>query len=166
MKVAVTKRDFGWQALLKKARQLSKQKPYVKVGVLGGTQAHRPGEAITNVELAIIHEFGAPTKNIPQRSFIRVPFHNKIGEYKLLLRNLVKGTLTQKGTDLRRALGLLGQRIAADFKKSAPGTPPPNAPSTLARKLAKTRPGSKGSPQTLVDTGRMVNSITYEVIDG
>jgi len=165
VKTSVTVVDRGWKTLLQTAKQLSKRSPYVKVGVLGGPKNRRPGENLTNVELAIIHEFGAPRANIPERSFIRAPWHVKRKEYVDLLRLFLQATLTRGAMTVHKALSLVGERIAADFKQSAPGTPPPNAPSTLARKLSKTRPGSEGSPKTLMDTGRLIGSISYEVID-
>jgi hypothetical protein len=159
-------KDFGWAKILKAARALEKAKPYVKVGLLGGPKERRPGESIGNVELGVIHEFGAPSRGIPERSFIRAPFHAKKHEYLTFLRRLLKATLKGHGLEMKEALSLLGEKMAADFKKSAPGTPPPNAEATLQRKLAKTRPGSKGDPRTLVDTGRMVDSISYAVVMG
>lgn len=159
-------RDLGWSRLLKAARAASRRAPYVKIGVLGGPRDRRPGESITNVQLALVHEFGAPSRNIPQRSFIRAPFRAHFQEYKALLVRLVRGSLRKKSLDVVPALAIMGEKIAADLKKSAPGTPPPNAWRTLVAKLRKSRKGSTGSPQTLVDTGRMVNSITYQVVRG
>jgi hypothetical protein len=164
--------DHGLAALKKLAKETARAKPYVKVGLLGGSKDHRPGESLTNVEIGLVHEFGAPSRNIPERSFIRAPFRAKRADYLKLLKRMLSHTLSgaarkgQTGMGIARALGLMGQQIASDFKRNAPGTPPPNAESTLARKLAKTRPGSLGEPKTLVDTGRMINSITYAVVLG
>lgn len=145
---------------------MERKKPYVKVGVLGGSRNRRPGEPITNVELALVHEFGAPSKGIPERSFIRAPFAAKRAEYLKMLRGLVGGVFFKGEMSIEKALAIMGERIAADFKKSMPGTPPPNAESTLRKKLSLTRKGSTGDPRSLVDTGRLLNSITYEVVNG
>lgn len=158
----VIERDLGWAALLKSAKRLAAAKPYVKIGVLGNAKS-RPGDDISNVELALIQEFGSPKNNIPERSFIRAPFRARRNEYLKDLKTLLAATLHRKALDMRQALGLMGEKIAADFKKNAPGTPPPNAESTLKKKLAKGRPGSKGDPRTLVDTGRLIDSISYSV---
>lgn len=158
-------KDSGLKALQDAVKALKgKPAPYVKVGLLGGPKDRRPGEKIGNVELGIVHEFGAPSKGIPERSFIRAPFHKKRREYLRLLKSLVKAGLRTQGMGILKALAVVGEKMAADFKASAPGTPPPNAPETLRRKLALTRPGSKGEPKTLVDTGRMIQSITYAVV--
>lgn len=155
-------RDTGWREIQRLAKELSKKKPYVKIGVLGNAKDHRDGEGITNVELALIQEFGSPKNSIPARSFIRAPFHAKRKEYVAMLAKLLGSTLTKKGMPVEKALAIMGEKIAADFKKSAPGTPPPNAPSVLKRKEAKGN--ASGPPKTLVDTGRMVDSISYEVV--
>ena len=115
---------------------------------------------------ALIHEFGAPAANIPERSFIRSTFDAHREEYMALLRTLLQAVYVNKLT-VERALGLLGARISSDIKKrvtTGAGIPPPNAPSTLARKLALTRRGSKGIPRTLIDTGRLIASVSWAVV--
>jgi hypothetical protein len=164
--VKVIERDLGWSQILRTVRALRKGQNYVKVGLLGGAKKQRPGQAIDNVTLGLVHEFGSPLRGIPERSFIRAPFRNKRKKYLAVLRKLLQRTLTRKALEIRPALAVVGEMMAADFKAAGPGTPPPNAPETLRRKLAMTRPGSKGDPRSLVDTGRMLNSITYEVITG
>lgn len=158
-------KDFGLKGLKQALKKLAAAKPYVKVGVLGdGAKNRRPGEAIDNVTLALVQEFGSPANNIPARSFIRAPFMRKRDEYLAMLKKLAKGTLSRKPIDVLAALGIVGEKIAADFKASMPGTPPPNSPEVYARKLAKGSSG--GEPKTLVDSGRLLNSITYAVVKG
>lgn len=162
----VVERDLGWRALQKAWRTVKPGGNYVKIGLLGGKKSQRPGEPIDNVALGLVHEFGSPANNIPARSFIRAPFRAKQREYLKMLKQLLATTFTRRKFELREALAIMGEKIAADFKESAPGTPPPNAPATLRRKLSLTRRGSKGDPRSLVGTGRMIDSITYEVVIG
>jgi hypothetical protein len=165
-RVAVKVVDRGWDELRKTLDALRNRKAYVKAGVLGGDKAARPGEALTNVELALIHEYGAPSRHIPERSFIRSTFDAHREEYFALLRQLLQAVYANKLT-VERALGLLGARMSADIKKrvtTGAEVPPPNAPSTLARKLAKTRKGSTGSVRTLIDTGRLIGSVAWAVV--
>ena len=59
--------------------------------------------------------------------------------------------------DPRRGLELLGAFAAAEVKKTitaGAGVPPPNAPSTIAK---------KGSDRPLVDTGRLLGAIQWEI---
>jgi hypothetical protein len=124
------------------------------------------GERPTNAQIAAYHEFGAPARHIPERSFIRSTFDVNRAKYVDTLRKLVKGIYEQKIT-VERALGIMGAMFSTDIKKRITTTneiQPPNAPATLARKLAKTRAGSKGEPRVLVDTGQLVNSITWSVV--
>jgi hypothetical protein len=60
--------------------------------------------------------------------------------------------------DVRQGIGMLGAWGAAQVKNTITQTdiPPPLAPSTIA---------AKGSSKPLVDTGQMLNAITWEVID-
>lgn len=148
------------------ARTKQIRESHVKVGLLGSKKAGRPESTLTNAQVAIYNEFG--TSSQPARPFLRPAIVKHRDAY---LKFLEKGySAAIKGeTEITQSLGLLGQRASADVKNfvtQGEQVPPPNAPATLARKLGKTRKGSKGSPRTLVDTGRMVNAITYEVVKG
>ena len=57
---------------------------------------------------------------------------------------------------LPRALGLLGARMSADMKMTIKNRiPPPLQPETIRR---------KGSDVPLIDTGQLINSITWAVL--
>lgn len=53
------------------------KQPYARVGILGLDNARSLG-GLTNSELGLIHEFGAPARKIPPRSFLRVPLTEKL----------------------------------------------------------------------------------------
>jgi hypothetical protein len=157
--------DHGWNRLAQVLEELRKRKSYVKAGVLGAGRDRDEGD-VTNVELAIIHEFGAPSVGVPQRSFVRSSFDAKRGQYIEDLRKLLRGVYEGKVT-IEQALNIVGLHMATDMKKGiteGPGIPPPNSESTLRRKLGKSRPGSRKDPRPLVDTGRMVDSISHQVV--
>lgn len=119
--------------------------------------------AMSNVQLGLIHEFGTDT--IPARPFISASFKRNRAEYRALLTRLGAGVYAGK-LEYTKVLGILGQKMAADMKNyvtQGAGVPPPNAPSTLARKQAKGN-SSGAAPRPLVDTGALVGSITYEVV--
>jgi hypothetical protein len=177
--------DRGWKALMREARgAANRQHSYAKAGIIGekAQEAHavEPGAApMTNVTLAATHEFGVPGK-LPERSFVRSSFDKHREEYWTLLRSLV-GTwfIAASRMPLHQALGIIGLKMAADMKAGileGAGIPPPNAPATIARKLAKGKwnrrspekvaemmAAGKG-PRTLIDTGQLVRSITHEVV--
>lgn len=157
--------DRGMRALAQTMREV--KNAYVKVGVLGDSEHERQeGEAVTNVDLALIHEFGAPSAGIPERSFIRSTFEKKKSELATQAKGLVRSIYEGHETP-GKALGKLGAKLAADIKKAVvAGIAPPTSPETTARKEAKTYKGAaKGSPVPLIDTGQLLSSITW-VVEG
>jgi phage gpG-like protein len=132
-----------------------------------GTQ----GSGLSNVELAIIMEFGSGP--IPARPFIGGTFEKQRPKYEALAAKMAEALYEgRKGWTVERALGTLGLVMATDMKlgiTQGSGIPPPNAPSTLARKANKAkRPrgliGPMPSPRPLVDSGQLSGSITYAVV--
>lgn len=138
---------------------------------------------LNNVQLGIIHEFG--TKTMPARPFIRPAFKRNKADYLKILRALVKASVYTGNMPFPRALAIIGARMAADMKKyvtAGPQIQPPNSPRWAAIKAmrgqwkwdaraaasrAKNKPVKEGPippPRTLVDTGRMVGSITWAVV--
>jgi hypothetical protein len=128
----------------------------VVVGVLaekGGGERTEAGE-LTVLDLATIHEFGAPAAGIPQRSFVRafVDAHAATirGWQRTLFAQVTAGRL-----DVRQALEQLGAKVAGGIQAYiAQGIAPPNAPATVER---------KGSSTPLIDSGQLRSSITYTV---
>ncbi len=180
--------DRGFAKLLTAAERLAEERGmHAKAGVLGAKakEDHPGGEGkkLTNVQLAAVHEFGVPGR-IPARPFIQGTFRLHRDEYRAQLRRLAGSWFTRaagKAMELRRALGLMGLKMAADMKDrvlTGAGIPPPNAPSTIARKLKKgawkgRSPAEEAAnsaagrgPRPLVDTGRLVGSISHAVESG
>jgi hypothetical protein len=147
--------DRGFD-LLKNALEAARARgSYAKAGVLGTGKPREDGAS--NALIAAVHEFGSPSRNIPERSFIRSAFAANRQTYLAMLRDVVKSVYQLKG-GLEPGLGRIGAKMAADIKRgitAGPGIPPPLAPETVAR---------KGSDRALVDTGQLVNSITWEVV--
>lgn len=147
--------DRGWKKIVKISKQIAHRKSHAKAGVLG-TGTHKKGE-LSLVELALIHELGAPGAGIPERSFIRSSFEAHRPEYIALLKKFLPKV--QSGQlSIVQVLGLIGAKMAADMKKgitTGAGIPPPLKPATIA---------AKGSSRPLLDTGQLVNSITYTVV--
>ena len=139
----------------------------VKVGVLGGEHAW----------LAGIHEYGCkipvtpkmrawfayqgfPLKKsttvitIPERSFLRAGFdeHHRdvLKKADMLIPLLLDGRVSQQDM-----FEMVGETLATKIKTYARSlNNPPNADMTVER---------KGKSNPLVDTGTMIESITYEV---
>lgn len=128
----------------------------VAVGIQGPEAgAIHPDGEIDNVSLGVIHEFGAPGANIPERSFIRETFDIRVGEWARVARKIAEKVYSTTPERPGRALGVLGEFVVADIKKQiARGIPPPLAASTVIR---------KGSSTPLIDTGILRDSITWTV---
>lgn len=152
--------DRAWRELRRRIERMGEGR--VKVGVLaskGGDAPHAAGSPITLVELAAIHEFGSPSRGIPERSFIRKTFDLRRDVFNRVVEKLARGVLD--GTvDYHKALEVLGAWGAAQVRDritKGAGVPPPLKDATITR---------KGSSRPLVVTGRLLQSITYEVVFG
>lgn len=152
--------DHGEEKLKQTIAELAKSDPHVRVGIFvdesTGGQARDGG--LTNVEVAAIHEFGAPEAGIPERSFIRSTFSAQRAKYGGMLKKLLPRVLEGK-LEARAMFDLIGQQIVSDInhKVRVEGVPPPLKPETIAR---------KGSSRALIDTVRMLAALTYVTITG
>jgi phage gpG-like protein len=148
-----------WEELLRNAKSGLGGKR-VKVGVLashGGNDRH-DDDPITMIELAAIHEFGAPAANIPERSFIRRTIEKNRSELVAMSAKLAQQILRGK-LEPEAVLKILGEWAVAKVRAeitSGDGIPPPLKPATIAR---------KGSSRPLVDTGRLLGAIAYEITE-
>lgn len=106
---------------------------------------------------------------VPARSFIGSTFDANRVAYEKAVVNGLRQVFSRKLT-AKRLLGLLGLKMVADIKKhitTGAGIGPPNAPSTLRRKLRKgPRSGSNSTepPRVLVDDGALLNSLSHIVV--
>jgi len=107
------------------------------------------------VEVGTFHELG--TENIPQRSFLRVPFALKKNDIQKILVKLFNG-VAESGKDVviqMEKAGVFLQNISKSaFTNKGFGTWPDIKEQTKKQ---------KGSSGILIDKGLLRNSITYEV---
>jgi len=159
----VVDKDKGWKRLQELSKRLAADDVHVRVGVLddGRAGSEVRGEGITTGQLAVTMEFGTDT--IPARSWVGLTFDRARAEVQAdmqrLLGHLVDGKIT-----VDKALNVLGAKYSAEVKNTVTQgeqIQPPNAPSTLARKMAKTRAGAANAARTLIDTGRMIGAVTW-----
>ncbi|MDE9549246.1 hypothetical protein, partial [Xenorhabdus bovienii] len=102
------------------------------------------------------HTVPAHTINMPERSFLRSTFNEKKGDYAKDLTKEIQSELLNDG-DPVKAFDKLGEKVAGDVKaKILSGVEPALSPKTIKR---------KGSSKPLIDTGQLLQSITYEVRD-
>lgn len=138
------------KALEARIRALGQKK--VVVGVPASTNADRKDE-LSNATIAAAHEFGVQG-HIPERSFLRSTLNeNKANASRLLAKELKADIEIGEFSD--RPFAIVGEKLAGEVKrKIQAGINPPLDPKTVKRKK---------SSKPLVDTGSLVQSITYEV---
>jgi hypothetical protein len=130
------------------------RKLMARIGALGNVAARvgvRGEDGEDLVTIAAANEFGTAT--IPERSFLRSTVDEGRAKYAKLLRQAVERMVD--GVPVPLAMGVVGETLVGDVQRKIRNRiPPPNAPSTIAR---------KGSDVPLIDTGRLRQSIDYEL---
>jgi len=142
-----------WKKLLAKVHKLDKR--HVKVGILGQAAIEPVDGGITMVELGTMHEFGTADGRIPERSYIRSTLNSGNDELKQICAKLASDIVNGR-RNVDEALKILGEFGVAQVRGKITKTdiPPPLKPATIA---------AKGSSKPLVDTGALLNSISYEL---
>ena len=159
----VVDRDKGWRRLQALAKSLASDDVHVRVGVLddGRAGSEVRDEGITTGQLAVAMEVGTAT--IPARSWVGLTFDRARAEVQSDMQRLLWSVVEGKIT-VDKALNVLGAKYSAEVKNTVTQgeqIQPPNAPSTLGRKLARTREGAANGVRTLIDTGRMIGAVTW-----
>lgn len=122
----------------------------LRVGFLEGA-TYPDGTPVAMV--AAIHNYGAPRAGIPPRPFFGNLVRNHEDEWPAGFATQLRETNLDFEAALRRA----GEAIAGQLRQEIVDLwEPPLAESTIAR---------KGFAKPLVDTGHMLNSVDYEVVE-
>lgn len=121
----------------------------MQIGIFG----NEDGEVLL---YASVNEFGAPCINIPERSFIRKTFDESQSEIEKTVEELfiryIDGII-----DYDVCMDTIGEYLVGLIKKTIVDMDsPPLKQSTI---------DAKGSSGVLVDTGRLIDSITYKVVE-
>lgn len=147
-------RDKGWRAIEKTVKAFGGRE--VAVGVLSDAGTHAESGA-DMVVIAAANEFGAPSVNVPERSYIRSTVDAKRRTYGRVLNELSKHAIGNAAVSKRsgsadRQLRKFALLVQSDIQHTMVRLQePPNEPSTIAR---------KGSSNPLIDTSQLKNSIT------
>ena len=146
--------DLGFKKI---KEQLSKfEKLQVWVGFQGNEGQEQAGDSrLTVVDVATFNEFG--TQNSPARPFLRKAMDENRDVIGRAFEQAVRDVVDRKVSAVQAAarLGELGVSLVK--RKIVSLKDPPNAPATVAR---------KGSSNPLVDTGQLLQSVTYTVREG
>jgi HK97 gp10 family phage protein len=160
--------DHGWKNLKKEF--LSLKQPYVKVGVLSNSGAYAPfqkikfrrgkvirgriksGKALL-ADVAAFNEFG--TSTIPSRPFMAQTFDQNISQTRNFIAQEYGKVLDRKQSISQGLykIGIFYQSKTQD--QMVKGNFAPNKAATVR---------AKGSSRPLIDTGRLRQSINFEVV--
>jgi phage gpG-like protein len=103
--------------------------------------------------VAAIHNFGAPSRNIPARPF----FSNMVARHSSEWPGEIRAQLKSTNYDARQTMNRMGALIKGELQQSIRDTnEPPLKPATIRR---------KGFDKPLIDTGHMLNSVAFEYED-
>lgn len=148
VKTKVVDKDKGWAKLKKRLAKVEKLE--VVVGITATRGSEPVGDGLSLVGLATIHEFGAPSVGIPQRSFLAATFDENVQKYDRLLQGGVSAVV-KKSDSPKKKLFIVGETARRHvIERIAGGIAPPLAAQTISQ---------KGSDLPLVDTGVLRNSI-------
>ncbi len=150
----VVDRDRGLKALLQRITPKASTQPAVDVGVLEGDGERQYGNSeATVMDVALFNEFG--TETIPPRSFLRGWADENEQANIERMRRIGEAVMQGKLPSVEAGLARFGVfAVGSIQKRIADGIPPPNAPSTVAK---------KGSSTPLVDTGQLRSSISSRI---
>lgn len=110
-------------------------------------------------------ENGKPTGHIQARPFFTKGFYfDKYQERRGRLAKRLLKQIAQRKKDAQEAAELIGTQAVSDVRDSISTGPwAPNAPSTMARKLKKSKGKKAAMIKPLIDTGDMIGAVTYIV---
>ena len=125
----------------------------IRIGIPSDAAPYPDGTPVAMV--AMVHEFGSPSKGIPERSFMRSTIDENQPKYIGMAQRGVKKVIAGK-IALTKVANLIGLAVAGDMQqKIVELKTPANAPSTIK---------AKGSDNPLVDTGHLGQSVRHEVV--
>lgn len=140
--------DHGLDQLLRQADALNGSG--VKVGIQAGADSQ---DGVDMVDIAVFNELG--TADIPARPFVRNAAEKNRQDIAMAMDHLAR-KVEDGAADADAAMETLGQwyqgRQQAHIRS---GEFVPNAPATIKK---------KGSSVPLIDKGRLVNAVRYEVL--
>jgi phage gpG-like protein len=138
---------------LEKIQKEIKDKSSVKVGVLGSKNSRN--DIVTNASIGLVHEFGSASKNIPERSFLRVPLTEKMPkEVNKLEKDMIAGLTV---SNIRAFLAKLGVKAEAVVQEAFDTGGFGKWQGLSAKTIQK-----KGFDKVLIETTQLRKSITSE----
>lgn len=146
---------------LQKALKGVLDEPQLTLSVGIWSKATRDGGGASVAEYAMYNEFG--TTRIPPRPFLRPAMEERREGWTEAVAGAMSSSLKGGQFNNRSVLEVIGRNAVKDVQlRILSNTPPPNAPSTKARKAAK----GISPIRTLVETGLMHDSVEFKIEKG
>lgn len=119
---------------------------------------------VTNAQLGYIHENGSAANNIPPRPFLKPGVAQAAPDIVRILGNAAITTDTS-AQDVDVALNTVGTKVRDTVKRRIQQSTDIEGLSETTKKIRATRKVNRrtGVMKPLIDTGQMLNSITYVV---
>jgi hypothetical protein len=128
------------------------EKGILKAGTAKGSGAESAKDMSDMIIRGAVHEFGAPNKNIPERSWLRAAYDANLAKIDRQIANAFDAVSRGKA-DAEQALGLLGEWFVAVIRRHINAMIlPALQPRTIKRKK---------SSKLLIDTGQLRQSIQW-----
>ncbi len=145
-------RDLGYDKLLEDLAGIGSE-PHVLAGIRQQEgEEIESGDDINLATIAAINEFGAGS--VPSRPFLRSTVDKNQKKYAGLLEKAITNAVDGKAT-VEEGLELLGLHAVRDIQRTIRDNDfDANAPATIE---------AKGSSKPLIDTGRLRQSIDFEI---
>lgn len=154
----ISDRDAGYKAMVARVFGM-KHKVTIATGILQkeGSQPAIGGGGASLLEIAVWNHFGTSDGRIPSRPFVTGWFDQNEPKLRemltVLMRQQIKGELSRQ-----QVLDQMGAYCVGSIQANmATSLPPPNAPSTIAKKHSST---------TLIDRGQLRAAISWDVREG
>lgn len=138
-----------------------------KVGKVGWFESAKYNDGTPVAYVATINEFGCPEKNIPARPTVRPTIAEQQGNWRRLAAQGAKAILAGRYT-VAQVLEGIGLQAVGDIKKTISKLTSPALKESTVKNRLRRRADRKtigGLTKPLVDTGRMLNSLTNVVED-
>lgn len=132
----------------------------VYVGIPSEKTSRDDNSPIGNAALGYIHEYGAPENNLPARPFLVPGVKAVRAKLAAIFKKAGQRAIEGRTLDVERGLNAAGLVAQVAVKKViTDGIPPPLSEGTLEKRRA--RGVTRETP--LIDTGQLLNSITYVI---
>lgn len=142
----------------------------VKIGVLATTK-ERTDTEFGAIALAAVHEFGSPSRGIPERSFLRKTMANRKEEFKAAFEaakdlNLQKIASGNGDVFLNEVGAKWVGYVQETFAAQGPGWKPLSQRRIIERSKTGRAKNNEAKEKfsILWDTGQLLRSIHYEVV--